>query len=127
LIVAEAKGLAMKKKEEIRDIPAFFARLWESHEDAMVFRGQPKAWPLLPRISRWPEASKGSENWRVFQEVVLNDFAKFASPYIGNPPSETIQQFFVDRILKSHSDPFYNLPSKFGACGIPERLTSSGT
>jgi len=78
------------EKETIQGIPAFLTHLWESHDEAMLFRGQPKAWPLLPRISRWPEALKGSENWRVFQEVVLNDFAKFASPYLPNPPIDEL-------------------------------------
>ena len=66
-----------------------------------MFRGQPKAWPLLPTIGRWPQASKGTEDWRVFQEVVLNDFAKFASPYLPNPPINEVDWLVLPEILFS--------------------------
>jgi len=80
----------MTKKQQILDIPSFLKRLWKSHDEAILFRGQPKVWPLLPRIGRWPKALEGSENWRVFQEVVLNDFAKFAGPYLPNRPIDQL-------------------------------------
>src|SRR5437667_5421485 len=82
----------MIKGEQIHDIPSFLERLWKTHDEAMLFRGQPKAWPLLPRICRWRKAlEKGWENWRVFQETLLEDFAKFASPYFPKPPIDQLE------------------------------------
>lgn len=70
----------------ITDVIGFLEAV-RQYPRATMFRGQPVDWVLLPSIARYTNAVKGYENWRVFQQDVLERFAKYARPQLSPLPA----------------------------------------
>lgn len=52
-----------------------------------MYRGQSQDWPLLPSICRYNPREHGYEHWRVFQQDLLERFAKYARPLMSPLPT----------------------------------------
>jgi hypothetical protein len=72
----------------VSDVPGLLRQL-EKLDAPMMFRGQAKHWPLLPSIARLRRQIAGYSNWRVFQEDLVERFAKYASPLIQPQPRDS--------------------------------------
>lgn len=57
----------------------------------MMFRGQPRAWPLLPSIARLTQQVNDYANWNIFQLDLLERFVRFASPFLERAPKNSVE------------------------------------
>jgi hypothetical protein len=69
------------------DVAGFLKQL-ASLDDPMMFRGQAREWPLLPSIARLPPQLAGYETWGVFENDLIERFAKHAKPLLLAQPSD---------------------------------------
>lgn len=77
------------------DVPAFLSWI-NGLDDSMMFRGQASQWPLLPSIAR-PQLKRqleGFSNWQVFQQDLIERFAKQARPHMQAHPHD-IEEWLV--------------------------------
>ena len=75
----------------IENIPDFLRRLWKEHHDAFLFRGQACPWPLVPSIARWEHLLEGFDDWRIFQDSLINEFAKYGSQHLRKKPKDFLE------------------------------------
>jgi FRG domain len=69
----------------IRTVPAYLKAITRL-SDPMMFRGQAMYWPLLPSIGRLKRQVAHYENWQVFQQDLVERFAKYARPLLDPLP-----------------------------------------
>lgn len=84
------KSKKPKKILNIENVPDFLNLLWKVHDRAFLFRGQPKAWSLLPSIARWHHLVESHESWKNFQEALLNEFSKYAHQHFKSAPKDQL-------------------------------------
>jgi hypothetical protein len=70
----------------VTNVVGFLAAV-RKHPEATMFRGQPKDWVLLPSIARFTHAVRRYDNWRTFQNDVLERFARYARPQLSPLPA----------------------------------------
>lgn len=67
----------------IEDISSFVKHI-ESHGASFFYRGQAQDWPLIPSIARVGRG--GFEVLWDFENQILSEFRRLASPYLDRPP-----------------------------------------
>lgn len=80
----------MRRLARIKDVASFLKIIGEDESGPMMFRGQARDWPLLPSIARYHSKLGAYENWSVFQETLLWEFAKFGAPHIGHATTDEL-------------------------------------
>jgi hypothetical protein len=80
----------MNNPDWITDIPSFLKIIGED-DNAMMYRGQSRIWPLLPSIARYHSKLEGYEDWSVFQDSLLKEFAKFGAPHVGHSDADELE------------------------------------
>lgn len=68
---------------EIGSVASFVEHI-EKHGKSWFYRGQAQDWPLLPSIGRVGRG--GFDVLLDFEEMILSEFKRLASPYYGSPP-----------------------------------------
>ncbi len=68
---------------EICSVASFVEHI-EKHSKSWFYRGQAQDWPLVPSIGRVGRG--GFEELLDFEEMILNEFKRLASPYYASPP-----------------------------------------
>jgi hypothetical protein len=62
-----------------------FVRHIEEHSKSWFYRGQAQDWPLIPSIARVGRG--GFDDLLEFEQMILSEFKRLASPYYSSPPS----------------------------------------
>lgn len=68
---------------QIDSVASFIGHI-EKRGKAWFYRGQAQDWPLVPSIGRVGRG--GFEEILHFEEMILNEFKRLASPYYSSPP-----------------------------------------
>lgn len=68
----------------IETISAFVGQI-EKAGQSFFYRGQSQDWPLIPSIGRVGKG--GHDELLIFEEFILTEFRRLASPYIEKPPT----------------------------------------
>lgn len=68
----------------IENVSSFMKHL-EAHGSSFFYRGQAQDWPLIPSIARVGRG--GFEVLWDFEEQILSEFRRLASPYLDRPPT----------------------------------------
>ncbi len=63
----------------------------EGFHDRTMFRGQPREWPLLPKIGRLRKHLKWFDNWRVFHQHLIERFQRYGRPHFEELPRTEIE------------------------------------
>lgn len=58
--------------------------------DPMIFRGQNKRWPLLPKIARRNKLPIDYENWVTLEDDILTRFTKDVSLLLSKEPKNKL-------------------------------------
>ncbi len=79
---------------QINSVVSFLGNI-ESHESAMMFRGQSNfSWNLLPSIARLnPELSpiKHNNGWQGIEDYLLGEFKRYASMHLKQEPKNKLE------------------------------------
>jgi hypothetical protein len=59
-----------------------FVELISSLDDRLIFRGQPKDWPLVPAVGR--NLDRSQSLWR--EKQILEEFKRESIPYLDHIP-----------------------------------------
>lgn len=86
-----------KRQRSIRltDVESFLRRIQEKCPFAMMFRGQARDWPLVPRVGRYSVAKLGYDEWRVFHDHIVETFLRLGRPYFIRYPETAAEAWVV--------------------------------
>lgn len=73
-------------------------------DELYIYRGQPKDWPLIPKIGRQTMEDLGYGDWQILERSILDDFINDATLILEKEPKR-----FIDWLILSQN---YGLPTR---------------